>query len=749
MTTARNSIDTIQDITSVVSPGQLKRQEYTICLDTRSRDKNCYPHANDVVLPVNFSRGLPVERISLGSVELPLPQYIVEEVWSQIYFSEGLALIVNSESEECLREFNVQEFDGTLLEVKLPIWLNPIIDIDLTTPSEPIFTTEFEHGLELYMDLWDWGSPIELISTVLTDPAFTNLNSSNVNLVILDENRFQLLNVVPAIAATGGYVHAPSIANPEKLANMITFGLNSLSSNFTYSMIFDGTKNQFCLKITILSCEYKTSAMMSVAPATIIVPNSANCLANIMGFGCTNLPLPRDEICNEGSCGKFCYQCMSYFKITPGNYNVETFPPQFYLQANRFYFEPTCLPTGTALPPPTLIFSDECGECHEVIIPFGYYSPESLAETLQTTMNTFSATSDYVVTFNQDENTFTFSTVSGRPFGLEFEDTRNIGFGFANGNMIEVPFYARLGFSAVNYRGGNSYTSTFPFHLPVKTCKCSNIPERLLSNTYSPILNRAQKKFGINAGRPRIAAGIATDIGGGILEVNTFLNPVPPAPIPPEYAHGFQPEDVVKIYDPLANETYKLVVSEVVSAITFRAEIQGVTPLETATDLAVCTCLNDPVILNLFFGIICNNLAFMESTIPTNAIKAEITGFNPTARLWTSPTSLPMFGENQFNLDPPDYLLIQLVKPSKSTYIQHTFGEHTITNVFAKLSVYPALRVERATPMETILQGLAVINQMQFRILNPDHRLYNFHGRDWSITLIFIIAGLTGYQMLY
>lgn len=759
-------------------------QEYVVCIDSRNRNLEFYPEPNDVKLDINFSRGLPVTRISLGSIELPLPQYIIEKEWSRIYLSEGFALIVNSELEECLRELTVREWDGSIVRATLPIWLNPIVDIDTSDPTSPIFMTMFAHALGLRGE-WDWGAPIRLISTVLTDPTVINMTENNSHLEILSPYMFRLNDIpaIPPLVLNQGYLHAPAIANPEKLANIVTAGLNRNSLNLSYKMVFDGTKNQFCLRLTTFPCALSTApdekciissslnisssyvggrevARPMVSPA-VIIANSTNCLSFIMGFGCTDLPLPPgEESVTKGVCGEFCYQCMSFIELCPGNYNVETFPAQFSTQANRFYFEPPCMTSGMnpiSVPPPTLVFSDRCGMCQVVHIPFGKYSPETLAQVLENAMNTTSSTNDYRVDYDSKNGKFKFRTVSGALFGLEFNDPRNTGLSFLglSSGARELSMNERLGFINGCYSGDNMYMSNRTFHVPTKGCKCTTIPERLLSNIYVPLLTRSKKEFGVNACRPRIANGLLTDLGNGFVRIDTFLIPPPAPPAPPQYAHGFQPEDVINVSD--QNMTYQLVVAEIISATSFLAEISGVSNLVGVTDLMVCISLFGPVIFNLFFGALCNvspfTQSFMDSTpyatYPINTIRAEITGFPPTAILWNGMGSLPFFAPNQFNLDPPPYLLIELVTPNESRYIQHTFQNDTITNLLAKIIAYPQLRQERAVPQEVNFQGLKVINQLHIRILNPNHTLYHFHGSDWSATMIFIVSGLTGAQSCY
>lgn len=766
--------------------GRPGRQEYVVCIDSRNRDLTLYPDANDFRLDINFSRGLPVTRISLGSIELPLPQYIIEEEWSNIYLSEGFALIVNSENDLCMREFSVREWDGSIARAVLPIWLNPLVSID-QIGNTAVFTTLFEHGLDLRGE-WDWGSPIQIVSTNLP-PSVSALPLDNPNLTILSPTTFSLSNVPGGVVLVPnqGYLHAPAIANPAKLASMVSAGLNMSSTNLSYVMEYVGERNQFCLKLASYPCALSTlpasnceascssngAVRIPLYPGpepnarsfgpipAYIISDSTNCLPFTMGFGCSDLALPAgDAAVSKGVCGQFCYQCMSIIRFTPGNYNVETFPAEFATQANRFYFEPTCAPGSSSIPPPTLVFSDECGDCHLAHIPFGQYSPDNLAAALQSAMNSATSSSDYSVVFStlEDGNgCFTFSTVSKQPFGLEFGDPRNSGVSFIGviSGVREITMQQRLGFANGCYRGGNSYSSNKKFLVPTKGCRCSSIPERFLSNVYEPILNRSRKEFGINSCRGRLPRGTLTDLGNGFVQIDTVLVPAPPAPALPEYAHGYQPEDVVSVHVPSTGDTYQLVVTEAISATSFLAELSGVTDFAGAAGLEVCTSLLGPVILNLFFGSLCNVAPFAQSastlystpfgSFVTQTIRSEITGFPPTAILWEGPSSLPVLAPNAFNLDPPSYLLLQIVEPSESRYIQHRYRDDTIS-IFAKIIAYPQLRQERAVPQEAIYQGLKIINNLRLRVLTPYHELYNFHGSNWSATLVFTTSSLSGAQ---
>jgi hypothetical protein len=55
--------------------------------------------------------------------------------------------------------------------------------------------------------------------------------------------------------------------------------------------------------------------------------------------------------------------------------------------------------------------------------------------------------------------------------------------------------------------------------------------------------------------------------------------------------------------------------------------------------------------------------------------------------------------------------------------------------------LYPPYRVERGYPLQKLGSGPCVLSQLHIRILNPWHTLYNFHGRNWSLTLVLTTQG--------
>ena len=94
-----------------------------------------------------------------------------------------------------------------------------------------------------------------------------------------------------------------------------------------------------------------------------------------------------------------------------------------------------------------------------------------------------------------------------------------------------------------------------------------------------------------------------------------------------------------------------------------------------------------------------------------------------------------------YSLDYPTYVLVEMTQPIGATHNMHPWNtdvDHTdtISNVLAKVIIYPQFRMERSFPFTMIIPDLRIINRVGIRILNPNHTPYKLHGRNFSFTLV-------------
>ena len=717
-------------------------QEYVSYLDTHNAEQKLTPEGgdnnptNDVVIPTNFTSRYNMAQISLGSLEMPLTQYNVESDWQTLYFDEGIDLYISSSDQETLVQFTISE-NGIIYTAQLPPRLNPVIDISTFGPTNTaVFTTQFPHQLSL-SGFFNWGEPMKLISTPLSDPVYlsvTNLTPSNANLTIISPYQFSLVWGGAAVSFQGnsilGYVSTPSIPSPVYLADLVTEALNEVIPDH-WQISYDSCNGKY--KVCYIG---DTCNLEDLEPAILLVP-STNSLPHIMGFGCADvtlsLPFPTvvntvtlmptfNQTANPNPLPNNCVQsivcspCRSQIQIDVGSYSPESLMSNLSRQLNRFYFDPGCNfssnnPVGpvTTSTPITFAYSSSCGLCFTFTIPFGLYNPDLLALYIQTQMA--SNVSGLSVTWDTDTGLFTFVSSVG-DFGLEFD-------------MGSTDLAFKLGFYPISYRNNNTYSSTIPIYYPTKGCCGTSIPTRHLSYVYSPLVNTTQKKFIVEISKTRCINNVGTitnNLDGTITITTQLLGGV-------NVAHGYQVFDVIEVTIGPGGSTYELVVTAVPAYNQLTVQVGSIfAPIFVGQ--ITCLCLDNSIVSNIYFSciesdVLCRTLGYIERDALWNVNV-------PTT--WIPPAC--------YSLNWPSYVLVELGEPDGATHNSHawqTDANHTDvhTRVLGKVLLYPEFRMERSFPYHMIIPDFRVVNRVRIRILNPDHSLYQFHGRNWSFTLVF------------
>jgi hypothetical protein len=193
-----------------------------------------YLDPNNFSIDLPFSRRLPVSRITLASIELPLTQYIIEVNANQIYFSEALDIIINNIEFESLKNFTIEEHDGSLLQIQFLPYLNPIKSINpigtLVGTSDTItFTTYFLHSIKSFGDIYDsWGLsyPMTLINTLLNTLQGYNTTIETVTRLVPLKNPYLTIN----------FENEFSITLPPDFNRTITFTDNNKINSYVYSL---------------------------------------------------------------------------------------------------------------------------------------------------------------------------------------------------------------------------------------------------------------------------------------------------------------------------------------------------------------------------------------------------------------------------------------------------------------------------------------------------------------------------------
>lgn len=750
-------------------------QEYVAYLDTHNAEPKVDPShtddnpTNDVIVPCQFPQRLNVAQVSLGSLELPLAQYNIEHEWSVLNFDEGLDLYVLN-NDDSIVQFTVEE-QGVLSTARLPPRLNPITSISPSgvnvTAGDPVtFTTQYPHCLSL-RDFFQWGEAMKIVSTPLAEDdgasppgSYPSALSGSRVITIVDAYTFTVSHEGPNVtflsptapSTIWGYVTTPSIPSPVYLAELVTRALGEVLYAH-YKVTYDGCTGQYRLCWVGQACE-----VGNVAPAYLVYQGSAS-LGHLMGWPCANVLIPmegaatavsvvawdkpRDPPSLSSNCltSSSASLCRSKVQIDVGNYNPDGLMANIARQLNRFYFDPGSN-NGIVLnySPPQFSFSDQWGVTHTVSIDFGKYSPEMLAAYLQTKMAPFIP--DMAVTWDLTQGRFTFA--SAHDFGLEF----NILPPTPLEPVISAAELAfRLGFYPLSYRNNNTYSSVIPFYYPTKGC-C--LETKNLSYVYTPMpqaLLNNQKRFAVELSKPRTikTVGPVVDNGDGTVTFTTQIY-LTAGGIYQMIAHGFQVNDVVEVTDP-SGVTHEVVVVRVDAYNQFTVD-------KGSSSITTINPITDPV--NNYYslrlsGTIVSNLYFSGLE---NDVLALTLGFGRCDALWTEEYPTSWLAPALYCLDYPNYVLVELTQPTGATHNMHpwsTDADHTdtLTNILAKVILYPQFRMERNFPFQMIIPDLRAINRVKIRILNPDHSLYRLHARNFSFTLVFHAVNKSINQLCY
>jgi len=742
----------------------LNDSSYTFYFDTASRvtagdTQNNDPTnlTNPAVMQVNLSRPkAPYSQLYLASLELPkLAQYTVETEWQNLYFSEGIQLraVEANARPASVREFSVR-VNETVYTAYLPLYLNPIISVAESGTTTPVLTFQYEHGLEGILNnpaaCPALDDPIRIIATNVP-----YVESLATEFLILDTFSVQLNLSAPVTwvgTSPAGYLYCPAIPSPTQLACMITAALDVVSPTpgefrVTYDPVNTGLFT-FCVakpslstncrsNIPIPACQapppiqscngagvinYKGYNVLACAtsPANTneddvsLYIDSSICLVVLLGFGKSNNNGAPTQVrvpgtapyCVTGQYG-FC-ACESVVAIPPGNYDASTLGNVLSTQLNRFYF-----PCGCGNVAPTVrnfVFSDQCGTCYAITIPCGLYCADTFAAFLEEQMNAADTGKSYTVTYTPATG-FCISAAQGNQFALEFGDS----------TAMEVAY--RMGFPTISLRGRSTYCSCQVPVIPQKDC-C--IDPRCLSQVYEVIYNANTPQFCIipSVPKPITATLIVCDAG-----------PATTATVTGAYAHGLSAGDVVRLSVSTVG-TIEAVVVSIVDAFEFVIELGSVDCAATFTDNTTCYQNAQFPALNLFLA---------PANCQINPIKPIFLGFLPQDKLYImgeSDSSLCCTTSTALvNLDLTPYLLLVAEFPSNLfTGNSHTSpDQQTMTQILAKIILYPNFRLERIMNFNGFIQGLENVSQIKLVLLTPDHKPYKMHNINWSGTLVFLV----------
>lgn len=751
---------------------------HTVCMDTRDATQT-EEGAFHMRLGGDNPRFQAI-KVALGSLELPIVQWTIEEAWQRLYYTEGYRFTAD---DNWLRIVEESDDESNEILVQVPMHLNEIVDMQPLGDRVRV-RCQYPHGLWVdarrsVLPAIDWGD-VEIICSPLGRMSLSHAFETG-KLTYLNENEFTIDAASFGDAADGawGFVHAPPIPSPHHLCLVLSYGLQFSNALASYKIEYDARANRAELVATMYPVESKR----------LTVRLFGSSLARILGYpssvherrfarharpvdGAPPLPTAgfREEVTAHDEpplrLPSEAFSGWSFAALEPGWYAPAHRPmctgqplrltQEIELALTRLYFAiPERVPQGLTTAH-FLMFSDPSGTMHNCPVYPGRYTGESFARLLETEMTRISSMpgTTYTVEYDAEEERFVFLCevrgehgVRPAPFSL----------------LLHHPAQfdpARIGFEPVALHGSDTYVSSKRVRVP---SSLTNAPyRRPPSNVYRVSEIGHQKRMRVQSTPLPQLTGLIVhyDEAKSILRVRTYAGELP-------FAHGLLPGDVVDVAPvssgdlfifnpedgawesrsfrraPIAPQYGRSGVVVGADGSDRGSPMPGFEHVDLFVRVKPTPRLGDCVdqLVGINVPVQPFNLCF---GLP-RSISSRQLGFDEGATQWgidgsarSSRFRLPPFDAPRVHaLDHPDYILIYLEEAKMSTGLQHRYGRNT-TTPFAKLVLYPMFREERMLPRDSTLLSGESLSTFTLRFTNPDGSPYHFHGAQFSFSLNFI-----------
>jgi len=721
-------------------------------------------------------------KLALGSLELPIVQWTIEEDWSLMYFSEGFRLYAES---SWLRIQEKTENASNTIQIHLPLYLNTIVEIKQMGSNYFAVKTEFPHGLwvegkRCILPAIFWAD-VEIICSEVGKINISKLYEER-NLEYLSEYEFLIQSKTPKSTAKNvlGSLYVPTIPSPQALCDLLNFALTYSQSLGSYSVKYNTEQNIANLQ----SSKYPENS------STLSFKLFGSDLARILGYpseehtqkfykktvsetsmtNVENVQFNLQDGLNSDPpliLPSEAFPAWMKVQVTPGWYSPAHRPmctgsplrigTEIENAFNKLYFQiPERIPKGHASSH-FLVFSDPSGIQHLCPILAGKYTPETICTYLEEEMTRLSRKlvphTQFSIDYDYISKTFTFSCeirqdniVVPAPFKISFNHPASVD-------------SSRFGFPATCLKGSDTYTSKevyIPFMSWTKN-------KRSHTNSYKLTEIGHQKRFIFESTSISNITGLikAYDSSCSELIIMTYVGQLP-------FVNGLQEHDVITIlpcndvdlFDYDTNENNWVLKEFSACRLAFHLGKNGIivnfgdmknynnAPNTAQTHIRVrVRSAHD---LSQTIGSVVNisienepfNLCFgnLPKSIPSKCL-----GFGKGAIQWGLNGSVrsgdlhlpPFIADAVHSLDHPDYVLLYIEEGKKNLGLQHR-AQNSTTTPFAKLVLYPMFREERMLPRDTTLLGSEFLSTFTIKFKNPDGTPYHFHDVDFSFSLNFI-----------
>lgn len=737
--------------------------EYVFCMDSDNRETNAEQKepvvnpTNDILIQTALSNvSLVVNRIELATIEIPRAQYLIEKSWNRLYKYAGFE--VPSQYGNSLW---ISSSSTPTTIISFPYSLNKCTSLSQIGDVLTVQTAD-QHQLRL-LPFYHNVQIVGLRSTVV-------LQESNV--LVVDATTFEVSGVAVGTWLPGDTGNVTLVFPPLVSPDVVVDALNFENPDFAWS--YDTTASRFCLQA-------KTNTLYTLYGD----------LAVLLGFLQTVRFAKKERICaNASPTGT------TFLEVPEGNYNAENLARALTLAGNSLYLHidppeivnpidhPIYIPALSRSIHTSFVQNTESligtfiltigtldGQYHTIIIPNGMYTCPSLASTLTLLLTTWNVQVQY-----HEDVGFCFFRTDEVHFSLEFQ------------NIALTNVARRLGFRAARYSCFSEYCSNENVNCVeiLIAAPCGGVSSGKFDTTVWHVReNQSLKKFEFYCEcLPPLDSRYTTVEAGTEPNTLVFQNL--------HHAHGFQVGDIATIT--VMDVTYNFLVIAVPDGLSFVVDSGNVvilplplfptgvavvssTPSSTSLQISyvggialgssiLVSCgdityvgtvsISAPLYIQVELSpaFVCPNPSLAESRVAigvTNnkmpscsiltstlnecAIQAAILGLSPDKDLLYDMVNPVLVAPFVYRFL-PNYVLLEILEPiGGSSRVEHNHkNQDRKTTILAKIIMLEFPYLERFYPMTATFFGGTKLKFCRFRILNPDHTLYQLHGNKWSAT---------------
>lgn len=341
-----------------------------------------------------------VASISLSDITFPGGQYLVEEQWSHIDFSEGIVITEDFRLITLLFRNLFDNGDDLLLEAKLPLAVNEITDVDFHNSKtfDITLASEAASSITTVQALWNDGLRLDAFAPSSKGTIILGKNSAKIT-PFPDKKKFRVellddQSVNSGSAVNWGYLTTANLPSPAHLAEAV----NGMIQNADAFQSLGYTKKSGSIDPTYIVPRFnmifgwrgETDVFSYSYSCTdqAVTPELAGPLYAYMGFREGTCPPDLDETFSvevNALSKRQAYELSGTF-VVPGQYeypNVSLFHSAIADAFTGNWFGPMNKPVDGTTDKFILYFKYKTDVIRKIEVHSGRYTPDQLAAAIQ------------------------------------------------------------------------------------------------------------------------------------------------------------------------------------------------------------------------------------------------------------------------------------------------------------------------------------------------------------------------------